>query len=77
MGLVQGVDGLDLEAAAGCLEGKGQAGRGAHHRAVHRLADLDVHVGRLREKLDDDAERPRYVMTVRGVGYRAAPQREA
>jgi len=34
---------------------------------------IDVHVGRLREKLDDDADRPRYVMTVRGVGYRAAP----
>jgi two-component system OmpR family response regulator len=34
---------------------------------------IDVHVGRLREKLGDDAERPRYVMTVRGVGYRAAP----
>lgn len=35
---------------------------------------IDVHVGRLRDKLGDDAERPRYVMTVRGVGYRAAPQ---
>jgi len=35
---------------------------------------IDVHVGRLREKLDDDAEKPLYVMTVRGVGYRAAPQ---
>jgi two-component system OmpR family response regulator len=34
---------------------------------------IDVHVGRLREKLGDDAEQPRYVMTVRGVGYRAAP----
>jgi len=34
---------------------------------------IDVHVGRLREKLGDDAEHPRYVMTVRGVGYRAAP----
>ena len=34
---------------------------------------IDVHVGRLRDKLGDDAERPRYVMTVRGVGYRAAP----
>ncbi len=33
---------------------------------------IDVHVGRLRDKLDDDAERPRYVMTVRGVGYRRA-----
>ncbi len=35
---------------------------------------IDVHVGRLREKLKDDAEKPLYVMTVRGVGYRAAPQ---
>lgn len=34
---------------------------------------IDVHVGRLREKLGDDAEQPRYIMTVRGVGYRAAP----
>jgi DNA-binding response OmpR family regulator len=36
---------------------------------------IDVHIGRLREKLGDDAEQPRYVMTVRGVGYRAAPAR--
>jgi DNA-binding response OmpR family regulator len=34
---------------------------------------VDVHVGRLRDKLGDDAERPRYVATVRGVGYKAAP----
>jgi DNA-binding response OmpR family regulator len=34
---------------------------------------IDVHVRRLRDKLDDDPESPRYVMTVRGVGYRAAP----
>jgi DNA-binding response OmpR family regulator len=34
---------------------------------------VDVHVGRLRDKLGDDAEQPRYVATVRGVGYRAAP----
>jgi DNA-binding response OmpR family regulator len=33
---------------------------------------VDVHIGRLRDKLDDDAERPRYVATVRGIGYRAA-----
>ena len=33
---------------------------------------IDVHVGRLRDKLADDAEAPRYVATVRGVGYRAA-----
>jgi len=34
---------------------------------------IDVHVRRLRDKLGDDPDRPRYVTTVRGVGYRAAP----
>ena len=33
---------------------------------------IDAHVRRLRRKLGDDAEAPRYVATVRGVGYRAA-----
>jgi two-component system alkaline phosphatase synthesis response regulator PhoP len=33
---------------------------------------VDVHIGRLRDKLGDDADTPRYVATVRGVGYRAA-----
>jgi DNA-binding response OmpR family regulator len=32
---------------------------------------VDVHVGRLREKLSDSADEPRYIATVRGVGYRA------
>ena len=35
---------------------------------------VDVHIGRQRDKLGDDADRPRYVATVRGVGYRAAPE---
>ncbi|HNE90034.1 MAG TPA: response regulator transcription factor [Actinomycetota bacterium] len=30
---------------------------------------VDVHVGHLRKKLDDDATSPRYIRTVRGVGY--------
>ena len=34
---------------------------------------IDAHVRRLREKLGDDPDHPRYVATVRGVGYRAAP----
>lgn len=34
---------------------------------------VDVYVGRLRDKLGDDPDRPRYVATVRGAGYRAAP----
>ncbi|MDA2894353.1 response regulator transcription factor [Mycolicibacterium sp. BiH015] len=31
---------------------------------------VDVHIGHLRRKLGDDAARPRYITTVRGVGYR-------
>jgi len=34
---------------------------------------LDVYVARLRGKLGDDAARPRYIRTERGVGYRLAP----
>src|ERR1700736_5158317 len=32
---------------------------------------IDVHVGRLRDKLGDPADRPRYIATVRGAGYRS------
>ena len=32
---------------------------------------VDVHIGRLREKLGEDATVPRYIVTVRGAGYRA------
>lgn len=31
---------------------------------------VDVHIGHLRRKLGDDAAQPRYVSTIRGVGYR-------
>ncbi len=31
---------------------------------------VDVHIGHLRRKLGDDASQPRFVRTVRGVGYR-------
>lgn len=31
---------------------------------------VDVHMGRLRKKLEDDPENPRLVVTVRGAGYR-------
>jgi len=34
---------------------------------------VDVHVAHLRRKLGDDAQHPRYVRTVRGVGYRMGP----
>jgi DNA-binding response OmpR family regulator len=31
---------------------------------------VDVHLGHVRAKLGDDAQNPRFVLTVRGVGYR-------
>ena len=34
---------------------------------------VDVHIVRLRRKLGDDPAHPRYVLTVRGVGYRMGP----
>lgn len=33
---------------------------------------VDVHIGNLRKKLEDDPAEPQYVQTVRGVGYRFA-----
>jgi DNA-binding response OmpR family regulator len=34
---------------------------------------VDVHIVRLRRKLGDDPAHPRYVLTVRGIGYRMGP----
>ncbi|MCS7003314.1 MAG: helix-turn-helix domain-containing protein, partial [Dehalococcoidia bacterium] len=31
---------------------------------------VDVHLGRLRKKVEDDAATPTLIATVRGVGYR-------
>ena len=30
---------------------------------------IDVHISKLRAKLEDDPKEPRYIKTVRGVGY--------
>jgi two-component system response regulator RegX3 len=37
---------------------------------------LDVHIGTLRRKLGDDPAQPRYIHTVRGVGFRFATDEE-
>jgi two-component system response regulator MtrA len=44
---------------------------GYRHAADTRL--VNVHVQRLRSKVERDPERPEVVLTVRGVGYRAGP----
>jgi DNA-binding response OmpR family regulator len=55
---------LSREQLLDAIHGAGQSD--AFDRAI------DVYVKRLREKLGDDPAAPRYVATVRGVGYRAA-----
>ncbi|MDH6181650.1 two-component system response regulator MtrA [Microbacteriaceae bacterium SG_E_30_P1] len=42
---------------------------GYHYKADTRL--VNVHVQRLRSKVEEDPDNPKIVMTVRGVGYRA------
>lgn len=37
------------------------------------MRTLDVHIRWLREKIEDDPGNPRYIQTVRGVGYRFMP----
>lgn len=44
---------------------------GYRHAADTRL--VNVHVQRLRAKIEHDPERPDIVLTVRGVGYKAGP----
>ena len=44
---------------------------GYRHAADTRL--VNVHVQRLRAKIERDPERPEIVITVRGVGYKAGP----
>ena len=31
---------------------------------------IDVHVGKLRQKIQDDPARPSFIETVHGIGYR-------
>jgi DNA-binding response OmpR family regulator len=52
--------------------------RGEYYRADTYISESDqraveVHVGNLRRKLHEDPESPRWLQTVRGVGYRRTP----
>jgi two-component system alkaline phosphatase synthesis response regulator PhoP len=41
---------------------------GGDYPGIERV--VDVHIAALRKKLGEDADNPRFVETVRGVGYR-------
>lgn len=57
-----------------------RAVRGEQYRADAYISDADeraveVHMGNIRRKLRDDPDSPRWLQTVRGVGYRLAAAR--
>ncbi len=70
---------IELELLAALLEAGGRVlSRDQLLDAVHGRGEafvldrtVDAHIRRLRAKLGDDASEPRFVATVRGVGYRA------
>ena len=74
-----GLTRIELEILATLLEARGRVlSRDQLLDAIHGQDEafvldrtIDVHVRRLRDKLGDDPRRPRFVATVRGVGYRA------
>ena len=42
------------------------------YKGFGQTRTVDVHVGRLRDKIEDDVNRPSQILTVRGKGYRFA-----
>jgi two-component system phosphate regulon response regulator OmpR len=57
------IDRLELARGAGAMDDlEGGAGRA-----------VDIHVTRLRRKIESDPKNPRYIQTVRGVGYMLTP----
>jgi DNA-binding response OmpR family regulator len=74
---------LELMRGAGAVRSRSElvrVVRGDYYREDAYISDADeraveVHIGNLRRKLRDNAEEPRWLQTVRGVGYRLAPER--
>ncbi|WP_341477330.1 helix-turn-helix domain-containing protein [Actinomycetospora cinnamomea] len=62
---------LELAAARGRVVTREELLRRVwEHRHVDDTRMLDVHVRRLRRKIEDDPSHPGLVLTVRGSGYR-------
>ncbi|WP_427006577.1 response regulator transcription factor [Pseudarthrobacter sp. H2] len=75
---------LALLKAGGAVRSKAElvrVVRGQHYREDAYISESDeraveVHIGNLRRKLREDPLQPRWLQTVRGVGYRLAPGRD-
>jgi two-component system phosphate regulon response regulator OmpR len=55
------------------LEAAGRDARRSEQDARAQLRAVDVQITRLRRKLEPDPKNPRYILTVRGVGYMLVP----
>ena len=47
-----------------------------HGEAVVIERVVDVHIGKLRQKIEPDPAHPRHILTARGIGYRFADPAE-
>jgi DNA-binding response OmpR family regulator len=47
------------------------------HRSIIETRTIDMHIARLREKLRDDPDSPRIILTVRGKGYMFAADKRS
>ncbi len=73
----------ELLRSSGAVRTKGdlvRVVRGQYYRSDAYISEADeraieVHIGNLRRKLGEDPRSPRWLMTVRGVGYRLVPRR--
>jgi DNA-binding response OmpR family regulator len=54
------------------LELRGEYGAGSGYVSDSDRRAVEVHMANLRRKLNDPVGSPRYIETVRGVGYRLA-----
>jgi two-component system response regulator RegX3 len=48
---------------------------GYDRNAAIETRTVDIHIAKLRRKIEADAKSPRYLVTVRGAGYRLMPER--
>jgi two-component system response regulator RegX3 len=47
---------------------------GYHRNAAIETRTVDIHIAKLRRKIEPDPQTPRFLVTVRGAGYRLVPE---